>query len=459
LYKKNFKKIISLLLTVVMITAVTVPVSAKGVLFQPSFAISSEAAVLVNLDKDVTVYEKNPTKKMYPASLTKIVTAMVVLDNVDDLDNTWFYAPVAVYDDLWGKGASSVGIEQGDEVTVKDLMYSMLMLSACESAGILAWNVGDESIPAFIAKMNEKAAEIGCTGTSFVNPHGLYDDEQYTNASDMSLICQYAYKNYPKLIEIATTVSYKMGATKRKADGWKTIKHTSKLIDPDSEYYYRYAKGLKTGTLDESGRCLVSIGSRDGNNYLFVSLGSPQYDSEGNSVFNVFSDHKNIYEWAFETFTYQKLLSKDREITEIPVEFGGTDHVMLVPDGEFYALWPVNMDISSLKEDITTEGFIPESGSVKAPVEAGKILGKYTLSYSGSELITVNLVSKNSISRNQTEFLTDKALNFPKSRWFVAAIGITLILSLLYTGIFITVAVVRNKRSRSNGRMFNGRKK
>ena len=146
------------------------PTKAEAITFTPNFTISSEAAVMINLDKDVTVYEKNPNKKMYPASLTKIMTALIVLDNVEDLDNTVYEAPLVVFDELYGQGASSVGIERGEEVTVTDLMYSLLLKSACESAGILAYHVGGESISNFVDMMNEKAKEIGCTGTHFVNP-------------------------------------------------------------------------------------------------------------------------------------------------------------------------------------------------------------------------------------------------------------------------------------------------
>ncbi|MDR0946123.1 MAG: D-alanyl-D-alanine carboxypeptidase [Ruminococcus sp.] len=446
-----FKKSISFI-TAVILSFLTA-VHTGAVLFQPNFTITSEAAVLVNLDKDVTVYEKNPTKKMYPASLTKLVNAMVVLDNVKDFDNTIFYSPVAVFDELYGQGASSVGLAHGEEVTLRDLMYSMLMLSACESAGILAWNVGGESIPNFIAMMNEKADSIGCTGTNFVNSHGLFDPNQYTNARDMALICQYAYDNYPKLIEIATTREYTMGATNYHEAGWKTIKHTNKMLDPNSEYYYSNAKGLKTGTLDESGRCLASLGSRDGNNYLLVTLGSPLYDREGNADFSVYTDHKDIYEWAFNTFSYQKLLSTDREITEIEVEFGKNDHVLLVPADEYMSLWPTNMDSSTLKEDINLT-YVPESGIVPAPIKAGDVYGSYTLSHSGEVLVTVPLVAKNSVERDELSFLTDKASKFPQSRWFIAAIVIASGLTVIYTAIFITVVVVRNKKQRNNSRLF-----
>jgi D-alanyl-D-alanine carboxypeptidase (penicillin-binding protein 5/6) len=325
-------------------------------------------------------------------------------------------------------------------------MYSMLMLSACESAGILAWNVGGTQAE-FIQMMNDKATAIGCTGTNFVNPHGLFDPNQYTNARDMSLIAQFAYKNYPKLIDIASTREYVMQATNYQPEGWKTIKHTNKMLDPNSEYYYQYCKGLKTGTLDESGRCLLTLGSRDGNNYLFVSLGSPLYDADGNASYKLYEDHKNIYEWAFENFSYQKILTTDKEVTEVKVRFGqGTDYVLLVPGGEYMTLWPTNLDTSTIKEDIDTADFIGASGVIDAPVEKGQVLGSLSLSHSGNTLVTVPLVAKNNVSLDNIAFLTDKARRFPDSVWFKAAIALTVGLTVLYTIIFIGVAVGISKK-------------
>jgi D-alanyl-D-alanine carboxypeptidase len=184
-----------------------------------------------------------------------------------------------------------------------------------------------------------------------------------------------------------------------------------------------------------------------------VTLGSPLYDRDGNADFSVYTDQKNLYEWAFNTFSYQKLLSTDREITEIDIEFGVSDHVLLVPADEYMSLWPSTMDTSTLKEDIDL-AYVPESGIIPAPVNAGDVYGTYTLSYSGEVLVTVPLVAKNSVERDELSFLTDKASKFPQSRWFKAAIVMASTLTVIYTAIFIAVAVSRNKKSRNNSRLF-----
>jgi D-alanyl-D-alanine carboxypeptidase (penicillin-binding protein 5/6) len=438
------------LLTVLVVFSLIPPARAYAVTFSPPFTVSSEAAVLINLDKNITVYEKNPAKKMYPASLTKLMTAMVVLDNIKDLDNTRIEVPAVVTEELRGMGASNVGLSQGEVTTAADLMYSMLLFSACESAGTLAYSVGGGSIPNFINMMNEKAREIGCTGTNFVNAHGLYDDKQYTNARDMAQIAKYAVNNYPKLVEIACTAEYSMKATNYNAhgeDGWLVIRHTNRMLSKNSEYYHPYVRGLKTGTLDESGRCLASLASRDGNNYLLVTMNSPMRDDDGEEVFLHYEDHKNIYEWAFDNFVYQKLVSVTEEITELPVKLGhDKNHVLLVPAEDYSTLWYLALDPTSLKKDIDTELYTDQDGEVTAPVTKGEKFGTLTLSLSGEIICIVDLVAMEDVERSQLEYSILKARQFTDSFWFKLAVGIAVSLIVLYVALFVAVSRKRKRK-------------
>lgn len=440
-------KKISMLLAAFMILTIISPLKSYAVTFSPSFKVESEAAYLVNLDKNIVVYEKNSTKKMYPASLTKIMTAIIVLDNVKDLDNTYYEAPLVVFDDLYGKGASAVGYSRGEQASVSELMYSLLMYSACESAGILAYHVGGESIPNFVDMMNQKAQDLGCTGTHFTNPHGLYDDDQYTNARDMAVITQYAINTYPKFMEIACTTEHTMKATNYQEDGWATIYHTNKMLNPSSEYYYEYARGIKTGTLDESGRNLISTARKDGNNYLLVTMGGPMYDEDGNAVYKHFIDQKNIYEWAFNTFEYKTLLNTNEEITEVPVKYGEEkDYVILVPSEEYTTLWPNTLDKSTIKTEINTDGFLDDDGRIMAPIEKGQKLGTFSMSIAGEQLCKVDLVANESISMSQKDYNIDKAKAFISSFWFKLAIVVALVLIVLY--IILYISVTKKKRRR-----------
>lgn len=434
------------MITAAMLLTFIMPIRSSAVTFAPNFTIASEAAVLINLDKDVVVYEKNPTKKMYPASLTKIMTAIVVLDHVQDLDNTKYEAPLVVFDELYGTGASVVGYARGEIITASDLMYTLLMYSACESAGILAYNVGGGSIPNFVDMMNQKAEEIGCIGTHFVNPHGLFDEEQYTNAHDLAIIAKYAVDNYPKFVEIATTTEYTLHATNYNAEGWVTIHHTNAMTQKGS-FYYEPVRGLKTGTLDEAGRCLATMASRDGNNYLLVTLNAPMYKEDGTKSNAQYEDHQNIYEWAFNTFSYEKIVNSSAEITEVPVKLGeNAEYVLLVPAEDFYAIWPQTLDPSTLKEEIDLKSYVDSDGAVMAPVDKGQVLGKYTLSLSGETLCTIDLVAKESVSMSQLEYNIMKAKAFVGSFWFKAAVGAAAALIVAYVAVYAAATSKRRRK-------------
>ena len=401
-------------------------VCASATVFNPNFSIESESALMINLDKDMTVYEKNPTKKMYPASLTKIMTAIVVLDNVDDIENTWFEAPLAVYDDLYMTGALTVGYNKGEIIRVKDLLYSMVIYSACESAGILAYNVGNESIPNFVDMMNDKAKEIGCTGTHFVNPHGLHDKNQYTNACDLALITRYALDNYPLFKEIACTWEYELGETRgvnTHSDGWMTIRHTNKMMNPSSEFYYEGVSGIKTGTTDESGRNLISLGSRDGNNYLLITLGAKVYDENGYNSYGNFEDHVKLYDWAFEKLSYQQIIPFGKEVTELTVKMGkNRDFVRLVTSESSLMLWSSDIDPDKLKATFRTDEFTSPDGTITAPVVKGQKLGTYTLSLNGEDICTVDLVAQEDVELSITEYNKAKIKDFFHSMWFKGAL-------------------------------------
>ncbi|MCR5805915.1 MAG: D-alanyl-D-alanine carboxypeptidase [Oscillospiraceae bacterium] len=424
--------------------------AADAIAFTPDFSISSKAAVLVNLDKDVIVYEKNADVKMYPASLAKIVTAMVVFDHVpaSEMESTTYEAPQIVFDELYGMGASAVGLTKGEVTTVKDLLYSLLLKSACESAGILAYNVGNGSIPNFVSMMNDKALEIGCTGTHFMNPHGLHDRNQFTNAHDMAKIVKYAIDNYPELTKIACTVDYQMQPTNVHGEGWAHIYHTNSMINPDSYEYYPYVKGFKTGTLDECGRNLTTLGSKDGNNYLLVTLGSPQTDADGNTVYDHYEDHRKLYDWAFEKLEYRQIVEKGQEKGEVQVRYGeNSDYVILVTGEPYSCIWNKDIDLSILKgkaeKDISK---LNEDGTIDAPVRKDTKLGEYTVTINGEIITTIDLVAQQDVNLSEFNRTKSKAMNFFASGWFFAAAAISVVLIIAYIVVMLTLDSRRRKK-------------
>mgnify|MGYP003505664339 CR=1 FL=1 len=435
----------SLFIVIALIVSIISTLPAGAVSFTPNKEIYSEAAYLVNLDTGITIYEKNADKQEYPASLTKIMTAILVLENVPDIDNTMITAPGYLFDELYKTGASTADFRPNETASAKDLMYGMILQSACEAASILADYVGKGNMANFVQMMNDKAKEIGATSTHFANPHGLFDANQYTTARDMAKITEYAMK-LSKFSEIANTTSYTIG-TSNKHSATRTISHTNIMLDKakGGEYYYPYAKGIKTGTLDESGRCLVSTASKNGYNYLLVTLHAPLKDAEGKDKFYNYTDAITLYDWAFSYFKSTNILTTDEEIAEVPVKFSsGNDYVLVSPSDDFSTLWPTTLDFSSVQRVVNLEK------DVVAPVKKGAKLGTIELKLSGETLATVDLIAKDNVERSDLEYNLNIAKQFTSSAWFKTAIGVIILLIVLYIIFYITVT---RKKRRKNKRV------
>ncbi|MFA5659370.1 MAG: serine hydrolase, partial [Oscillospiraceae bacterium] len=303
---------------------------ASAVSFVPPETVYSEAVYMVNLDitdengYGTVVFKQNENKLMSPASLTKIMTALLVLEhfegNEQALKSTYISAPSTAFDELYLQDASTADFRIGEEASYSDLLYGLMLQSACEAANIIAYNLGkDNSMADFVRQMNEKAEELGATNTHFTNPHGLYSESQRTSARDLAIITQYAINKYPILLEIASTQNYDLEAT-NKHSSTRTVVNTNYMMSPTNGgdlYYYPYVKGIKTGTLDEAGRCLITTAEKNGFTYLLVTLNAPLKDENGNKIFYNFIDHKTLYEWAFSTLSYEKILTNGEEVAEV----------------------------------------------------------------------------------------------------------------------------------------------
>lgn len=406
------------------------PVAAVN--FIPNCDVYSEAVLLVNLDNNVVLYEQNADKPMFPASLTKIMTAILALENISDLDNTMIEANPALFDELYLSGASTANFLPYEVASAKDLMYGMVMQSACEAASILAYHVGGGSVTSFVQMMNDKAAELGCTNTHFANAHGLFDESQHTTARDMALITQYAI-SLPRFMDIANTVQHTIPVSNKNLEP-RTVRHTVKMLDKNSEYYYSPLRGVKTGTLDESGRCLITTATKDGYNYLLVTLNAPQETApDGKVVRYDFQDHRNLYQWAFDDFRYTTLLSADEEVDEVPVKFSsGNDYVLVSPASDYATLWQTSIDQTNLRRVVTLDE------EVIAPVEKGQKLGTIELQLSGEAIVSVDLIATASVERSAWKYNLDLAKQFTSSAWFKIAVVVAVALVIGYLALYIS---------------------
>ncbi len=431
----------SFFLALLMVIGLFIPITAEGVSFSPSLDIYSEAVYMVNLNSGEVVYKKNENKSLFPASLTKIMTAVILLEQYkgkpDELKKTLVSAPSSAYDDFAGQNVSTADIRIGEKVSYEDLLYALLLPSACEAANIIAYNVGNGNINNFVKMMNDKAKELGCTNTNFANAHGLYDASQVTSARDMAIITRYAM-SLPRFTDIANTTTHTLAATSVHPNG-TLVKHTNAMLFA-GQYSYKYAKGIKTGTLDEAGRCLISTASKDGVDYLIVSMKAPMKDQDGNNKFYNCLDHITLYNWAFGKLSYAKILDKKTVLTHIAVDYGkDAVHVNLTAKDDFTALWPKDVDYKTA----VRQKYIMED-SVIAPVKQGDKLGKLELIYNGDVIFTTDLIAAQSVKRNVPKYKISVAKQFPSSNMMKIAIYICIGIIALYTAFFI----FKNKKKR-----------
>ena len=440
------KKFTFLVAAALVFFSVLSPVTAFAA-YEPDFEVRTQAVYLENLDTGMVVYEKNADEKMYPASLTKIMTAVVVLDymkeNGLDLDTETASLKQYLQDEIYGTGSSLGGILLNEELTIRGLLYALLLQSSGEAALILADYVGDGSVTHFVDMMNDKAAQLGCTGTHFANPHGLHDPENYTTARDMAIISKYAMAD-PTFAEMVSTTSKDVGPT-NKHDSLVEIS-TNKMLFQSSEYYYAPAVGIKTGTLEESGRCLASQATSGGYTYLVILLGSPLTEADGSATtpeFLNFYEGRKLFQWAFESFSVRTVVDRGEELAEVPVKYSfKTDHMMLATDGQCTTLMPSSLDLSSVQYVYD----LPET--LYAPIEKGQTVGTLRLMLADEEIGSVPLVATGSVEAS-------KLLTF--LGWFGNAIHsfqvkFILVLAVVLIVLYSTLMIHANKRRRRKGK-------
>ncbi len=442
------KKYICFLLSVIIGVFIF---SADAFAYTPStFSISAEGCILASADNGSIIYEKNPDEKLFPASLTKIMTATVVLDECNDVQNTVATVPAEAIELLKGTDSSIIGLVEGEQLKIIDLLNMLLISSANDAANTLASYFGNGDINVFIDKMNKKATELGMKSTHYVNAHGLQDPEHYTTPRDMFTLTKYAIKN-DTFKKIFGSARYRVEATnKSKA---RTLSTTVFLQDPNSQMpsaYYSKATGGKTGYTDDAGRCLISTATdKKGANYICVLMKSPVKDSSNRKVRYEFSDTKKLFEWAFSSFEYRKVYDTVTPIGECPVSLSNeTDHVPLVLQRDVSAILPKDSDNSTVTVDIKLY-----NNPSPAPITKGKEMGLATIKYAGNVIDTVPVVSTIAANKSNllvfvnlvTRFFSGKVVKV-----ILLAIILLIVLFFAYTIWLNKKKTMRRRRKRRN---------
>ena len=399
------------------------------------FSVSCRSAILVDVNTGQVIYEQSADSKQYPASITKIMTALLVREHTDP--NEIVTVTASALEGLDAAG-SSVSLVVGEQMSVNELLHCMLISSGNDAANVLAEYTGG-TVAHFVEMMNQKAAELGCASTHFMNPHGLHHDNHYTTARDIYIMTR-AFISDPTLMQISNTVSYVVPATNKSSE--RILTTTNYLISgvSTSRYIYTYARGVKTGTTTPAGYCLVSSAEKNGLYLVSVILGCGKDETSGDIM--SFVETKRMFEYGFSNFSYKTLVEKSRPVVEVGVEMSQeAENVVAVTQESISALLSNDFDKSKV---VLTPWLYSES--LTAPVLKGQLLGECDVSYNGVSYGRVNLTALTGVERSNFLYSMDRLNEMIRQPKF--AVIAVCVAAAIVVYIVVWILIVRRKRLR-----------
>lgn len=446
------KRIISFFITILLIILPCFALQS-GAAYNSELETKADIVLLMSLDDGTVIFDKNADKVSAPASLTKITTAILTLEKCQDLEAV-VTVPSYCISLLNGTNSKMAGLKAGEQLTVRQLLYCMMVFSANEAANILADYIGGGSIDSFVNMMNEFVASIGAQNTHYVNPHGLDSEGQYTTANDLALIIKYAL-NIPVFMEICNNYKFTLPPTNI-YNKERNLTGTNWMLNPNFKtYYYEYIQGIKTGTTTNAGQCVASKASKDGYNYLCIVMGAHAEDVNGdNNPDNMaFIESKRLYKWVFENIRLEKIADTTQIVTVVDVKLSfNTDHVRLVPAKDVTALVPTGTGKDSVMMQIIDEA---TPSVVNAPIKKGEVLGKAKILYADTEIATVDLVAAEDINANVFLWFFNLIKTVVTTPIFLIIAALVIAVIVIY--IFINAGKKRKRRrSRRKPKMYKG---
>lgn len=350
---------------------------------------SGETGILIDAASGRVLFESESQKRMYPASTTKIMTALLAFEAIGRGEltlDTQVQVTAEMLKDSDPDG-SNIALKEGEVMSMDNLLKGLMVASGNDAACAIAAQVG-KSIPEFVDMMNSRAAELGCTDTHFVNPNGLHDDEHYTTAADMAKIARAAMslEKFKKIADIAHLKIPPTNITEKE----RYYINTNGLLSTMryTTYYYKYATGIKTGHTSKAGNCLVASATRDGIDLIGVIFG-------GAGVADSHKDNIEMFDWGFETYTYIRALQKGDMPCEVRVKLGkSTDSLTLSVAEAVNVIVPKG----TAAEALEVRPNIPDS--VSAPITAGTEIGSVSVFLNGEELGNGVLVASREVERS-----------------------------------------------------------
>ncbi len=452
------RRYLSLLLALCLALTLTLPVFADGENAEtpanysiggdqiPVPELTAHCALLADLESGQVYYAHNADQRAYPASLTKIMTVLLALEAVDRGDVNLKDQVTAGDDCRLGldEESSTAGIMPGEIMTLENYLYCAMISSANEACNVIAAYVAG-SISAFVERMNQRAEELGCTGTHFMNTHGMPDPDHYTTAADLRRITEAALQ-FPLFETMSNTLSYTVPATNQ--SDTRILQNTNGLINPNSivypGYLYEGAAGIKTGHTSAAGYCLVSTAEKNTIRLLCIVLGSTARDrADGTQEYQNFTDTIALYDWLYNNFSVQTLLSATEPLRDVAVEMGrDADRVAIHAQQDFTAVLPNNTEPENYEREIVV--YSERDGeTLQAPIHAGDVLGEITVSKDGQTLGTLPLVASVDVDLSQGAFLKQGL-----SRFFASPVVLIVLLVIFVVIVLYLVAYIRYQRRR-----------
>lgn len=351
--------------------------------------ISAPSGVLIDFETGKVVYDKNSNTQMYPASTTKIMTALLTLEKCDLKD-------IVIIDSKSPyTGGSRIYLNQGEKVTIEQLLYALLVESANDAAVALAIHISG-SVENFASLMNDRAKEIGATNTHFTNPNGMPDPMHITTASDLALIAREAMK-LPKFKEIVKTVRYEISPT-NKQEETRYLKNSNRFLwgtgsrnkmqynGKYTDIKYDIVDGIKTGYTVAAQQCLVSTAFLDGQRFISVVL-------KANGA-NIYSDSRSLLDYGFNNFKSIKLATINQKVKTVPIDSADTSSVNLIVKKDLSTL--VLKD-NSIDIDQSVSIF---DNKLTLPINKGDILGELVFKDGEEEIGKVDLIADRNVTQS-----------------------------------------------------------
>lgn len=418
--------------------------------------IVSEAAIVMDAATGQVLYEKHSEVGKYPASITKVMTVLITLEQDVDMNDVVTMSENAI----WGieRSSTNIGLDVGEQVTVKDLLYATMVKSANECAYALAEYVAGD-VEAFADMMNAKAEELGCKHTHFVTPNGLHDDDHYTTAYDMALIMQAAIRN-EQFREIAGTLNYTIPATNL-TEETRPLWNGNKMINPSEPYYYEYCEGGKTGYTTDANNTLVTFAKKDGLELICVIL-----DCDG--IKYTYTDSKALYRYCYNNYMYFYPLS-DFSFSTDDSDASDSNYILdnyydslnhdlidLTVDKDYCMLLHKSTDTTKITKDIVLYDTVTDNtlGEINF-LYNNEIIGTTPITNSTPSLASRIIQSENAETDTENK-------NFFQSVFFKILVvmgALIVILGIYWAATSIVQTRKRNERRRRNTSRQNQRKR